>query len=124
MLTLTLQPLTLTQGQVTTPRQPFGAPLQYTDIKVVGGLFDVDLGMIMLGGPTNPITGADITARLDLAAKVVDMDFVCGNVDGELFNPPVGMITGSTFAAARIEGPNQLPSSVIVNCDGSTVTDP
>lgn len=124
VVTLTLQPLSLIQGQVTTPRQPFGAPLQFTGIKVIDGQFDVDLGTIALAGPTNPITGADIIAELDLAAMVVDMDFICGTVDGQVSEPPIGSITGSTFAATRIEDPNQLPSSVVVNCDGTAVTDP
>ena len=124
VLTLTLQPLTLDQGNVTTPRQPFGAPLQFADITVDNGQFDVDLGMVAIGGPTNPITGADIIAQLGLTATVVDMDFVCGTVAGQVVDPPVGNIDGSTFAAVRLDGPNTLPSNVIVNCNGLAVTGP
>lgn len=124
VLTLTLQPLTLGQGKVTTPRQPLGAPLQFAGIPIVAGKFSVDLGTLQFAGPTNPITGSDIVAQLSLAAAIADMDLVCGAVDGEVLEPPVGVITGSTFAAVRLTDPKVLPTAVQTDCSGTTVTDP
>lgn len=124
MLTLTLQPLTLGMGNVTTPRQPFGAPLQFTNIPITNGQFSINLGTVTLAGPTNPITGSDSIAQLTLAAMIVDMDFVCGTVDGKVSSPLMVDLSGSTFAAVRIDAPNLLPSNVILNCDGTAVMGP
>jgi hypothetical protein len=52
------------------------------------------------------------------------MDLVCGAVDGEVLEPPVGVITGSTFAAVRLTDPKVLPTNVQTDCSGTTVTDP
>jgi hypothetical protein len=124
VLTLTLQPLTLDQGNVTTPRQPFGEPLEFTDIAVVDGKFAVDLGSTNLAGPTNPITGADIVASLDLAATIVDMDVICGTVTGDVTSPLMVSIEGSTFAAVRLADPKVLPTNVLIDCNGTKVTGP
>lgn len=120
---LDLQPLTLDQGKVTSPRQPFGDPLQFTDIAVVEDTFTADLGEVFLPGPTNPITGSDISATLVLDGTIVDADFFCGMVSGMVTSPLMADISGSTFAAVRLADPNILPTDVIINCAGDTRTD-
>jgi len=122
-LSICLQPLSLAQGKVTTPREPVGDPLCFEGLAIVDGEFTIDMGVVMVTGMANPITGADIVASMIMAATIESDDFYCGAVTGEVLEPPVGDITGSTFAAVRLADVNVLPDPVIVNCDGYSVTD-
>ncbi len=125
LLSSCLQPLTLMQGKVTTPRQPIGEPLCFMDLPIVDGTFTIDAGTVMVTGMANPITGADIVASLLMAATVQDADFYCGTVTGEVMEPPIGSIAGSTFAAVRLADKTVLPTDVTINCAKMpTVTDP
>ncbi|MFY0534913.1 hypothetical protein [Nannocystis pusilla] len=119
-----LQPLRLDQGKVTTPRTPIGEPLVFAGIPVVDGIFKVDLGVVMISGAANPITGSEITAQLALVGEFVGPDFYCGTVAGELMSPVMANLDGSTFAAVRIDDPSDLPLDVTLDCSGNTVTDP
>ena len=120
-----LQPLTLMQGKVTVPREPIGEPLCFVDLPIVDGAFTIDAGTVMVTGMANPITGADIVASLLMAATVQDVDFYCGTVTGEVMEPPIGSIAGSTFAAVRLADKTVLPTDVVINCAKMpTVTDP
>jgi hypothetical protein len=121
-LSLTLQPLTLDQGQVTTPREPFGEPLQYPNIPLINGEFTVELGPLLYAGQTNPITGGDVQAELTLTGKIVAADFACGTVSGEITSPIMSSVDGSSFAAVLIT--DGLPTDVVINCEGQTVSDP
>jgi hypothetical protein len=56
---------------------------------------------------------------------VQDADFYCGTVTGEVLEPPIGSIEGSTFAAVRLADTTVLPTDVVINCAKMpTVTDP
>lgn len=124
-LAVCLQPLTLTQGKVTVPREPIGEPLCFMDLPLTAGAFTIDAGTVMVTGMANPITGADIVASLIMAGTVQDADFYCGTVTGEVFEPPIGSIDGSTFAAVRLADKTVLPTDVVINCAKMpTVTDP
>lgn len=118
-----LQPLALAQGKVTTPRTPVGEPLVFAGIPVVDGIFKVDLGVVMVSGAANPITGGDITAQLALVGEFVGPDFYCGTVEGDLLSPLEASLNGSTFAAVRIDDPGDLPLEVLLDCVGNTATD-
>lgn len=122
-LSICLQPLTLGQGKVTTPREPVGDPLCFEGLAIVDGEFTLDMGIVMVSGMANPITGANIVASLLLAGTIESDDFYCGAVDGEVLEPPVGNIAGSTFAAVRLADVSVLPDPVVVDCDGRAVTD-
>ncbi|PCC72768.1 hypothetical protein SAMN02745121_01885 [Nannocystis exedens] len=124
VLHLELQPLALDQGKVTTPRTPVGEPLVFEAIPVTDGIFKFDLGVVMIAGAANPITGGDITAQLAMVGEFVDQDFFCGTVDGEVTAPLMTSLTGSTFAAVRVADPSDLPVEVTLDCSGDTVLDP
>lgn len=64
--------------------------------------FEVDFGVIMFPGETNPITGGDITASIIMQGRILSRDFVCGPVDGQVMMPTMFDLDGSTFAAQRI----------------------
>lgn len=120
-----LQPLTLEQGKVTVPRQPVGDPLCFADLPIVDTQFTIDAGTVMVTGMANPITGANIVASLKMAGTVASADFFCGTVTGEVMEPPIGSIEGSTFAAVRLTDKTVLPTDVVINCAKMpTVTDP
>ena len=118
-----LQPLSLTQGKVLVPREPIGDPLCFTGKEIVDNKFTLDAGIVSVTGMANPITGANIVASLIMAANIKSDDLYCGAVTGEVMEPPVGDITGSTFAAVRLTDVKTLPDPVLVDCDGRTVTD-
>lgn len=124
MLSICLQPLTLLQGKVTEPREPISEPLCFMDVEIVDNNFTLDAGIVSVTGMANPITGANIVASLVMAGSVKSDDLFCGKVTGEVMEPPVGDIAGSTFAAVRLTDVKVLPNPVVVDCGGRTVTDP
>jgi hypothetical protein len=123
LTSLCLQPLTLTQGKVLVPREPIGDPLCFKDLAITDNKFTLDAGVVSVTGMANPITGANIVASLIMAANIKSDDLYCGAVTGEVMEPPVGDITGSTFAAVRLADVKVLPDPVVVDCAGRTVTD-
>lgn len=124
-LTVCLQPLSLEQGKVLVPRQPIGEPLCFMDLPVAAdGTFTIDAGEVQVVGEANPITGANIVATLLMSGQIDSADFYCGTVTGEVKEPPVGSIEGSTFAAVRLADKTVLPTDVTINCEKMpTVTD-
>jgi len=122
-LAICLQPLTLTLGTVSGPRLPVGEPLCFEGVAIVDGGFELDMGTVMISGAANPITGANIVVSLILDAEIKSDDLYCGTVTGEVAEPPVGSIEGSTFAAVRLADPAVLPTQVVIDCKGTTVTD-
>ncbi|MCY1068967.1 hypothetical protein OV090_29785 [Nannocystis sp. RBIL2] len=118
-----LQPLSLTAGKVNVPREPIGDPLCYEDIPIVDGKFDIDAGVVKVTGMANPVTGGDIEATLRMIATIIDEDFFCGEIEGDLMSPLMSTLKGSTFAAVRLEDPAMLPLDVTKSCSGDTVRD-
>lgn len=116
-LTLSMQPLSLNQGSATEPREPVGDPIVIEDMEVdMEGAFVADLGMVNLVGATNPISGGDISADLQFEGAIQSEDLYCGNLTGDVFTPVMSFIGGSTFAAVRLEDPNDLPTEVLSEC--------
>ncbi|MCY1055063.1 hypothetical protein [Nannocystis sp. SCPEA4] len=120
-LRLELQPLALGLNEVLTPRTPIGEPIVFEAIPVVDGAFELDMGLTMVTGQANPITGGDVTATLLLRGSLVAPDFYCGQVDGDIVTPLEASVNGSTFAALAMAGPDELPPLVMITCDGKTV---
>ncbi len=118
-----LQPLSLTAGKVLVPREPIGEPLCFMDLAIAGNKFTIDAGEVMVTGMANPITGSDITATLIMTGTIAGDDAYCGEVDGEVINPAIGSIAGSSFAAVRLTDTADLPTDVTIDCMGTTVTD-
>jgi hypothetical protein len=95
----TFQALSLEQGS-TTPGGCVGGLLQYDDVVIdLVGEFELDMGLVMVSGEANPITGGDIEATLQLIGHLVDPDAMCGDVQGMLTSPLEYDLVGSTFAA-------------------------
>lgn len=124
MLKVSLQPLSLEQGKVTTPRLPVGDPLVFENIEIVNGKFTLDAGTVMVTGMANPITGSDIVASLIMTANIMGEDLYCGSVTGDVMSPLMVSIEGSTFAAVRLADVKVLPDPVVITCGGDAVTDP
>lgn len=116
-LTLSLQPLSLNQGSATEPREPVGDPIVVADMPVdMEGTFIADLGMVSLIGETNPISGGEISADLQFEGAIQSEDLFCGNLTGDVFTPVEAFIGGSTFAAVRLDDPDNLPTELVVAC--------
>jgi hypothetical protein len=122
-LTASLQPLSLDQGKVLTPRMPTGEPIDQMNLPLTDGMFVIDAGTLMVTGVANPVTGSDIVATLVMKGTVVDKDFYCGDIEGEVTSPLMADLAGSTFAAVRLEDPMMLPTDVTINCARDTVTE-
>jgi len=122
-VSICLQSLSLKQGSVLQPREPVGDPLCFADLPIVNDEFVLDIGILHLDGLANPITSAAIVANLILEAEIEGEDFYCGRVTGDFTDPPVGAIDGSTFAAVRLDDVKVLPDPVIIDCQGTSVTD-
>lgn len=121
-LDVSMQPLALTQGHVTTPRTPVGEQTDFTDAVISEGRFEVDAGTVTVPGEANPVTGSDIVVDLLLKATIISGDFFCGDLEGELIEPLNAPLMGSRFAAVRLADPDMLPSEVTINCAMDTVT--
>lgn len=120
LLAVTLQPLSLAQGEVLKPRQPVGDPLVFEGLEIVDGRFTIDAGTVMVTGEANPITGGEIIATLLMTGSIMGEDLYCGTVTGEVTAPLMLSIEGSTFAAVRLQDKTMLPTDVQVDCDGTT----
>jgi hypothetical protein len=109
-----LQPLALDQGSTTMPRTFFGPPLVFMGIPVAAdGTFTVDVGPLSVAAETNPIVLLDAQAdNVVMNAQILDVDDVCGTVDGDLVAPIAASLAGSTFAAVRV--PDTMPASLPV----------
>ena len=67
------------------------------------GNFEIDMGLVMVSGEANPISGTDIEATIVMHGRIVDVDALCGEVDGMLMSPLVFDLAGSNFAAIRLD---------------------
>ena len=79
------------------------------------GSFSWDVGVLMIPGEANPITGSDIVASIQ--AEVVPQGSpYCGSVDGEVMSPISAPLAGSTHAMTSIESVDALPLEFPVAC--------
>jgi hypothetical protein len=118
LVDLSIQPLSLDVNQTTTPRLPVGDPLVYNQIPHVDGVFTLDLGTVMVPGAANPITGSNITVAAVLAGSFVSETAFCGTITGDVMQPIVYDLVGSTFAAVEVEdtSPAALPVDIALSC--------
>jgi hypothetical protein len=101
-LDIDLQPLSLDILSTTEPREYVGDIISLSFPVDDAGAFDADIGEITLVGAANPVTGSDILATLQLTGAIQDEDVYCGIVGGMVTVPANIDLTGSTFAAIRI----------------------
>ncbi|HET6584985.1 MAG TPA: hypothetical protein VFG69_16125 [Nannocystaceae bacterium] len=104
LLDVELQRLTLNVGSTTDPRDPFGPPIVIDDVAVAAdGTFSLSIPVLDVPGETNPITGGDAAAaNVILDGTIMDDDFFCGTMDGDLTAPLMVDLVGSTFAGTRL----------------------
>lgn len=119
---VSLQPLSLGQGQTTSPREFIGPPFEYSDIVIdADGSYEIDMGSVMISGEANPVTGSDLVATFLVDGVVVDADAMCGEVDGQMTIPLEFDLGGSTYAAVRLaddgSNPATLPVEFPYRCD-------
>lgn len=116
--TFTFQPLSLDVGSKTEPQEPVGEPLIFTGVEFdANGNFSIDMGLVMVTGAANPVTGSDLEATLVLDGHVVHVDALCGDVTGILMSPLEADLSGSTFAMIRLADPDMLPDEFPYRCD-------
>ncbi|KIG18081.1 hypothetical protein DB30_01968 [Enhygromyxa salina] len=110
---LSFQPLSLDQGEVLTPREFVGDPLVFPGVEFdMDGNYELDMGIVMVDGAANPITGSDITASLVVLGRIVHADALCGELTGMLMSPLESDLAGSTFAALRLADDGSDPSTL------------
>ncbi|MCA9716914.1 MAG: hypothetical protein H6713_04905 [Myxococcales bacterium] len=128
-LTLTLQPLALEPQSIDTPRTPVGDSIVIPDIVVdEDGRYAFPAGdgvyqTFMVTGAANPITGSDIVTELRYVGSIQSADFVCGIIEGNVIEPLMASLEGSTFSAIRVasSAPGDLPVPITdfpTDCSG------
>lgn len=128
-LDIALQPLSLEILATNTPREFTGDPVLLSFAVDEAGTFDADIGVINLIGDANPVTGSDIVATMQLQGAIQDENIYCGNVGGMVTVPANIDLTGSTFAAIRINpedamSPELLPDPPVGECpEGGSTSD-
>ena len=65
------------------------------------GEFEIGVSGI-LPGNSNPVSGTELEAVMTANSRIVDADFWCGTVDGDVVAPITLSLDGSTFGAVRI----------------------
>lgn len=114
----TFQPLALEKGSQDTPRTFVGDPLTFEDIAFdADGEYSLDMGLVMVTGAANPVTGSDIAATLVIEGHIVHIDAMCGEITGMLMSPLEYDLEGSTFAMLRLtddgSDPTTLPDAMM-----------
>ncbi|WAS91522.1 hypothetical protein [Nannocystis punicea] len=122
-LSLTVRPLSLDMNAVTYPRQPVGQEYMWNDVPVAGGGFTIATGILTIPAEANPLFGVMVGVDAVMTGTVVSEDLFCGTVSGDVVLPVQQSIAGSTFAAVRVPSVGQLPTSVTIDCDGTTVSE-
>lgn len=129
-LTLSLQPITVPEDPGDPPGgNPIGPPLiadgvvEGTDAGgvpiIVGanGLFEAAIGG-EVDGDANPASGSDLVFTAIMHGQLRTEDVWCGAVDGQVTQPAMLPIDGSTFGAIRIEagviGNDDLPEPLVM----------
>lgn len=108
---IALTPLSLDVGAVDVPREPVPPTLVWTG-DVTEGVFSIDLPMLELLGPTNPITGSDIEASIQIIGQF-EGDNLCAAVTGQVTSPANIDLAGSTFSAMPLDlGPSPEPEEL------------
>jgi hypothetical protein len=109
----TFQPLALEMFSLTAPRTFVGEPLTFEGIVYdADGNYELDMGLVMVTGAANPITGSDIAATLVIDGHIVHVDAMCGTITGELMSPLTYDLAGSTFAMTRLDDDGSDPATL------------
>ena len=113
---LTLQWLSLDIGSTTSPRQPVGDMYAYPAVPVeADGSFVWGVGVVLIPGAANPITGADTVVALTIAARPEGSPY-CGEVGGTVLMPIETPIDGGTHAMTEVFDVNNLPVDFATSC--------
>ncbi len=111
-ITMSLTPLSLDVGSVDTPREPVPPPIAFEGTVDVDGRFSIDVPEIELAGVTNPVTGSDIVAQMQIEGEFVG-EVLCAQVTGMVTVPANIDLQGSTFSAMPLDlGPMPLPEDL------------
>ena len=82
------------------------------------GNFVAALPQLTIPGAANPITGSEIVATTTLSGAVCE-NLLCGDVTGQVTEPLMLDLAGSTFAMARVMG-TDYPEPPVIDCSGKT----
>ncbi len=111
-----LQPLSLDFGATAVPREFVGEVVSISfEVDDAGAFTDADLGEVAVTGAANPITGSDIVATLALTGAIQDENVYCGVVNGMVTVPANIDLTGSTFAAIRINPEDAMDTTALAD---------
>jgi hypothetical protein len=126
-LDMILTPLTLDAGSTDGPRMPLDQKIEVLGIEVAeDGSFEADLGAVNVDGSANPLSGAPISATLQLIGQIKDENFVCGSVTGRVVTPIDQDLAGSFFGSERVDpaaatDPSLFPMGLAIKAKCSAV---
>jgi len=111
--TITGQSLSLDVMSLTEPRELVGGIWEAN----VAAQFDAELPALQILGEANPITGAEIiTGPLKLVGAALGDGSYCGEVAGEVQQPIMVLLDGSTFALVPVADGQPWPVDFPLAC--------
>ncbi|MCB9754461.1 MAG: hypothetical protein H6713_31370 [Myxococcales bacterium] len=112
VMDVTTQALEIMLGETTPQPVLVGDPVLVEGVAISAlGEFSLALPSLLIPGAANPITGSDIGVNLVLDGAFqhpVD-EVMCGDAEGEVFEPLMASLVGSTFAGVKVAGLDALP---------------
>jgi len=116
-ISVEFQPLSLSQGSTSEPREEVGDAL-LIEADVANFAFTLEFGETMVTGAANPLTGSDILADIALEGSIKGEHSWCGNVTGMVLSPiMVDLVPGSFFAATLLADRSERPLDFPCKCD-------
>ena len=114
-LSVTLQPLAAEDRET-----PVGSAIAATPAPVQPqGDFVLAIPNALVPGAANPISGSDIAGDFTLSGVLCDdRAFVCGDLGGQITQPLMLDLTGSTFTFQRLENSEVYPVPLL-DCAGN-----
>ena len=106
-------------------RTPVGDPIVVENVQLTEeGTFSVTLTDANVAGSANPISGGDIVATIELSGFVTSATTFCGTAAGEVSQPTLLNLAGSTFGAGIIDDDSIGTFEPIPKCEGGVIPEP
>jgi len=106
-------------------RTPVGDPIVVGNVQLTEeGTFSVTLTDANVAGAANPISGGDIVATIELSGFVTSATAFCGTAAGQVSQPTLLNLAGSTFGAGIVDDDTIGDFEPIAKCEGGVIPEP
>ncbi|MEZ4459951.1 MAG: hypothetical protein R3E66_09515 [bacterium] len=117
------QPLTVDTNAA--PRTPVGDPIVVNGVQLnEDGTFELELTDAAVDGSANPISGGNIVATIKLNGFVTSATTFCGTASGQVSQPTMLDLAGSTFGAIIPETEDLTLVTPVGKCEAGVLPTP